>query len=141
MKSVDLYLISSFLSGTPFLFLLGLCDILLYNLDAEALFLFDGGSGIRSSSGGFYVMLDLSAKYDLLFFGELPRLNTCLFDDVEEPIRVDEHGFTKDASFTIHSEVLSEEIVTSMSTRSMMLNLWIDSTRHTSISSGSMASG
>ena len=91
----------------------------------------------RSSSSGwpdriFY----FPPKNGFFLFCKTSRLDPSLFDNIEQSIWVDIHRFPKNTDLTDHTKVLNSNKNTSISTKSMMLNLWIDRILQISISSG-----
>ena len=84
---------------------------------------FTGASDLVATSGWPDRVLNLAAKLCLLFFSQLSWFKIGLSDNVEQAISVDKHRLAKYADIANHPKVLSVKRVTSMSTRSSILNL------------------
>ena len=130
---MDFNFIISFSFLLFFLFLFLLFD----NCNFKTFFLLlrlrsDGSSSPSRSN----ISLDLASEDDFLIFCQFPWFNAGLLNDVEKPIWVDKHRFSKYAYITNHAKILNYSTFTSISTRSIMLKVWIDKILQISISSG-----
>ena len=100
-------------------------NLFLYDFNFHAFGLLRGHSGLISHDNWF----DGASEFLFFLFGELSGLLITVLDDVKESISIDKHGFANYGNILVHRKPLNYKKSTSISVRSMILNLCMERIR------------